>query len=125
VRSLVLATAGVWAGHLRHGDPVLARRLEAGAVLSHPLVIGELAMGQLRHRETILGALRALPAAVAASDDEVFEFIERQELHGRSLGYVDAHLLAAARLTPKARLWSRDARVREAAASIGKAFDAL
>ena len=77
MRSLILATAGIWAGHLRDGDPVLMRRLEAGTVLSHPLVIGELAMGRLRHRQTVLDALRALPTAIVASDDEVFEFIER------------------------------------------------
>ncbi len=125
MRSLVLATASVWAGHLRHGDPVLARRLEAGTVLSHPLVIGELAMGQIRHREMILESLRALPGAVTASDEEVYDFIEREGLHGQSLGYVDAHLLAATRLTPRARLWSRDARVREVATRMGAAFDAL
>ncbi|MGZ6013626.1 MAG: VapC toxin family PIN domain ribonuclease [Caulobacteraceae bacterium] len=125
MRSLVLATAAIWAGHLRHGDPVLARRLEAGTVLSHPLVIGEVAMGRLRHREMILESLRALPAAVTASDNEVFDFIERERLYGQSLGYVDAHLLAAARLTPRARLWSRDARVREVAERMGTAFEAL
>jgi hypothetical protein len=125
LRSLVIATAGIWAGHLRHGDPVLARRLEAGTVLSHPLVVGELAMGRLRHRDMVLDSLRALPTAVTASDDEVIDFIEREGLHGQSLGYVDAHLLAAARLTPRARLWSRDARVREVASRMGTAFDAL
>lgn len=125
MRSLILATASIWAGHLRHGDPVLARRLEAGTVLSHPLVIGELAMGHIRHRQMILESLRALPAAVTASDEEVFDFIEREGLHGQSLGYVDAHLLAATRLTPRARLWSRDARLREVATRMGAAFDAL
>jgi hypothetical protein len=122
---LILATAGIWAGHLRHGDPMLARRLEAGTVLCHPLVIGELAMGQIRHREMILESLRALPTAVTASDEEVFDFIEREGLHGQSLGYVDAHLLAATRLTPRARLWSRDARVHEVATRLGAAFDAV
>jgi hypothetical protein len=125
VRSLILATASIWAGHLRHGDPVLARRLEAGTLLSHPLVVGELAMGTMRHREMILESMRALPAAVTASDEEVCDFIEREKLFGQNLGYVDAHLLAAARLTPRARLWSRDARVREFAERMGTAFDAL
>ena len=123
--SMLLVTAGVWAGFLRDGDPVLQRRLEAGGVLSHPLVIGELAMGRLRHRERVLTALRALPGAVTATDDEVFEFIERESLHGKSVGYVDAHLLAAARLTPKTRLWTHDARVRELAARMGTAFAVL
>jgi hypothetical protein len=125
VASLILATASIWIGHLRHGEPVLAKRLEAGEVLSHPLVIGELAMGFLRQRETVLDALNALPNALAATDGEVFEFIEREGLHGLCLSFADAHLLAATRLTPKARLWTRDARVRELAARMGAAFEVM
>ena len=34
-----------------------------------------------------------------AADDEVLRFIDGQALFGRGIGYVDAHLLAAARLT--------------------------
>jgi predicted nucleic acid-binding protein len=123
--SRILVTAGIWASYLRDGDPVLVRALAAGAVLSHPMVIGELAMGRLRQRERVLGALRALPPAVVATDEEVYEFIEREGLHGQSVGYVDAHMLAAARLTPQTRLWTRDARVRELAARMGAAFEAL
>lgn len=105
---MILAAASVWAGHLRCGDPELARRLDAGEVLSHPLVIGELAMGRLRQRDVVLGALHALPGAIVASDLEVRDFIEREALHGLGLAYADAHLLAAVRLTPYARLWTHD-----------------
>ena len=64
---MILAAACVWAGHLRTGDPELARRLDDGMVLSHPLVIGELAMSGLRRRDMVLGALHALPGAIVAS----------------------------------------------------------
>ena len=40
-------------------------------------------------------------------------------LWGRGIGFLDAHLLAAARLTPGTRLWTRDRRLRE----IAVAFD--
>lgn len=33
--------------------------------------------------------------------------IEAHRLHGVGIGYVDAQLLAATRLTPEARLWTR------------------
>jgi predicted nucleic acid-binding protein len=112
---MILAAASVWAGHLRCGDPDLARRLEAGEVLSHPLVIGELAMSSLRRRDAVLGALHALPGAIVASDVEVCDFIEREALHGLGLSYLDAHLLAAVRLTPYARLWTHDPKVAEIA----------
>jgi hypothetical protein len=53
----------------------------------------------------------------------VLSLIDRQRLHRRGIGYVDAHLLAAGRLTPGARLWTRDRRLAGAAADLGIGFD--
>jgi hypothetical protein len=36
--------------------------------------------------------------------------IEQEALYGMGVGYIDAHLLAAARLTPGAMIWTRDRR---------------
>jgi hypothetical protein len=118
---MILVDTSVWVEHFRRGEPVLARRLQAGEVLSHPLVIGEVAMGNLQDRATLLRSLSALPPAVVATDDEVLAFIEREELHGLGIGYVDAHLLAATRLSPDARLWTRDRRLGDLAARMGLA----
>jgi predicted nucleic acid-binding protein len=87
-------------------------------VLGHPFVIGELALGNLRQRDVLLGAMRQLPRPVVASDEEVLGFIVAARLFGSGIGYVDAHLLAAARLTPKAALWTRDRRLRAVAAQL-------
>ena len=121
---MILAAACVWAGHLRCGDPQLARRLEDGQVLSHPLVIGELAMSPLRRRDMVLGTLHALPSATVATDIEVCDFVERERLFGLGLSYADAHLLTAARLTPGCRLWTHDPKVREVALRMKTAFAA-
>ena len=88
-------------------------------VLGHPWVAGEVALGRLHHRADVLGLLRRLPQAEVASDHELALLIEDHELFGRGLGYVDAQLLAAARLTPPARLWTRDTRLDAAAARLG------
>jgi hypothetical protein len=120
--SLILAAPDVWALHLRCGEPVLARRLEAGLVLIHPMVVGALAVERLHRRHEVLGALCALPPAVVASDCEVLDFIEREDLVGAGVGYVDAHLLAATRLTPNARLWTLDPQVTQIAGRMGTAF---
>ncbi|MDP3746457.1 MAG: type II toxin-antitoxin system VapC family toxin [Phenylobacterium sp.] len=119
---MILVDTSVWVDHLRSGDPDLAGRLETGEVLSHPFVIGELALGNLAQRATVLEALRNLPQATPASDDEVLGFIEAEALHGLGVGYVDAHLLASARLTRDARLWTRDRRLQEIAARLGVAW---
>jgi predicted nucleic acid-binding protein len=121
---VILAATSVWAGHLRCGDPELARRLDDGLVLTHPLVIGELATSALRRRDIVLGALHALPGAIVASDREVCDFIEREALFGLGLSYTDAHLLAATRLTPGCRLWTHDPKVRDIALRMRTAFAA-
>jgi predicted nucleic acid-binding protein len=108
----------VWVEHLRHGLPRLATLLQAGEVLIHPWVIGELACGNLRKRSQVLELLQGLPAVTVASDAEVLLLIERDRLMGRGIGYVDAHLLASARLS-HCRLWTQDRRLAAVALEQG------
>jgi predicted nucleic acid-binding protein len=82
----------------------MAALLEAGEIAIHPHVIGEIALGSLRNRAGILDSLRALPRVMMPDEEEVLSLIEQRQLFGASIGYVDAHLLASALLTPDARL---------------------
>lgn len=119
---MILVDTSVWVDHLRVGVVALADQLEAGMVLAHPFVIGELALGNLRQRETVLHALSELPRANVATDTEVLQFIDRNALGGRGIGYVDVHLLASTRLTPGTELWTTDRRLGGVAADMGIAF---
>lgn len=105
---MILVDTSVWVDHLRANDEALAKLLNVGAVLVHPFVTGELALGNLRRREVVLTALSDLPQADVATDAEVLTFIDRYRLFGRGIGFVDVHLLAAARLAAGARLWTKD-----------------
>ena len=116
---MILVDTSVWVDHLRRGDPALQARLEAGEVLGHPFVAGELALGNLADRETLLRDLDRLPQALVATTAEVRALVAGERLCGRGLGYIDATLLASARLTPDARLWTRDRRLADAAARLG------
>jgi len=116
---VILADTSVWIEHFRAGQPELAALLEAGTVLMHPFVLGELACGNLGDRAEILELLGRLPFAPVAADAEVLAFIERRGLMGRGIGYVDAHLLAAAALAGDARLWTLDRRLAALAAELG------
>ena len=118
---MILVDTSVWVDHLRAGDAGLTDLLNAGLVLTHPFVIGEIALGHLNRRAEILGALGALPKAVVASDAEVLILIDRERLQGRGIGYADAHILAAVRLTPGSSLWTRDRRLRVVAEALGNA----
>lgn len=117
----MLADSSIWIDHIRQPNELLARALRARAVLLHPLVIGEIAMGSIASRSAVLASLTALPTAVRADDFEVLDFVERHRLFGTGLGLIDAHLLASALLTPGAGLWTRDRRLREAAERLGVA----
>ncbi|SLN62987.1 Ribonuclease VapC32 [Roseivivax jejudonensis] len=116
---MILADTSVWIDHLRHGDPDLARHLDAGEVACHPLVVAELALGTLRARDEILGLLDGLPALPLATVAEVRAMIEARRLMSRGIGYVDAGLVASCLLTPGTTLWSRDRRLAAVADQLG------
>jgi predicted nucleic acid-binding protein len=122
---VILADTSIWIDHLRSSEEKLAKLLTAGAVLAHPFVIGEIALGGLRQRDRVLEELHRLPAARIATDAEVLRFIEAHALFGRGIGYVDAHLLAAVRLSAGATLWTRDKRLRDAARALALAANEL
>jgi predicted nucleic acid-binding protein len=119
---VILVDTSVWIDHLNAKETRLQQLLDADLVLVHPFVIGELALGNLRRRDLVLDSLQELPQATVASDPEVLRLINRQTLFGRGIGYIDAHLLAAVRLTAEAALWTRDRRLRAAAGQMGVAL---
>ena len=118
---MILVDSSVWINHLRTADERLTILLDAGEVLGHPFVLGELALGHLYPRDAALKDLRDLPQAVLADDELVLDLINRVPLFGRGVGYVDAHLLASVRLTLEAKLWTDDASLRSVAAELGLA----
>ena len=117
---MILVDTSVWVEHLRGGLPPLKAALEASEVVMHPWVVGELACGHLHQRAQLLDLLQGLPAATVASASEVLLLIEQEQLMGRGIGYVDAHLLASARLTG-CWLWTKDRRLGALAKDLGVA----
>jgi predicted nucleic acid-binding protein len=91
--------------------------LNAGKVVCHPFVIGELACGNLKNRSEILTLLQVLPPANEAAHEEVMEFIEEAKLQGKGLGYIDIHLLASALLS-NVSLWTLNRKLDKSAADL-------
>jgi predicted nucleic acid-binding protein len=104
---MVLVDTSVWIDHLRKADRQLQDLLRAAEVLTHSLVIGELACGNLGKRPSTLALFRSLPRAKEAAHEEAMDFIEQHALHGSGVGIVDVHLLASCFLT-HVPLWTRD-----------------
>jgi predicted nucleic acid-binding protein len=116
---VILADTSIWIDHFRHSDAELRRVIEEDTLLCHPFVIGELALGSLRDRATVLAFLAAQRRAAVATHDEIMTMIERHGLFSMGIGYADAHLLASVLLDRGSALWTRDKRLRAAAEKAG------
>jgi hypothetical protein len=116
---MLLADTSVWIDHFRSADQALIRELENNAIAMHPFVAGELALGPLPNRKKVLAYLDHLPQLRAASQAEIRQMIEARSLHNRSIGLIDAHLLASVLINPGTQLWTRDASLKKTAAKFG------
>jgi predicted nucleic acid-binding protein len=120
---MVLADTSIWIDHFRRNDARLAQFLDQGNVAMHPFVIGELLLGHVPKIAEMMDDLNKLPRAMVASSDEVLKFISSRKLPGSGVGYVDAHLLAAAALVPGTFVWTRDKRLLAAAQRLSLAAE--
>jgi predicted nucleic acid-binding protein len=120
---MILVDTSIWIDHLHRSEAALSGLLNDAQVCTHPMIIGELALGSLRDRQTILGLLSDLPSTPLATHAELLSFVESHVLYGIGLTLVDAHILAALRLSSPDRLWTRDRRLRLAAEQLGVSAD--
>ena len=118
VVEVILADSSVWIDHLRRGNAALVRALQAGSIVVHPFVIGELACGSMRRRSEVLAELGRMPRIAAVEHEEVMALVEGHRLAGTGIGWIDAHLMAAA-VIARAELWTLDRSLRDAWSRIG------
>src|SRR4051794_5860253 len=117
---MILVDTSRWIDHGRRADRQLVEWLTEGQVLGHPFVQGELACGMMPRRAEVLALFEQLPAATVLSHQEMLHFVERHQLMGRGLGWIDLHLLAST-LVSRATLATRDRRLARAAGTLGVA----
>jgi len=103
----VIVDTSVWIDHLKKSVEELSVLLEEGKVLSHSWVIGELATGQMRNRNAVLGNMKLLPQAKEATLEELLDLVEEEKLYGRGLSLTDVQILASALLS-EAKILTRD-----------------
>ena len=118
---MYLVDTSVWIDHLRASDPQLVDALGQQLVLGHPFIAGELALGSLKNRATIIAMLKNLPSVTRADDNEVLRMIEDRKLFARGLGLIDAHLLAAALIEGDVQIWTKDKRFQTIATELNVA----
>lgn len=94
----------------------LGHLLEQGQAAGHELVFGELLIGSRpgHDRTQWLDAMTQLAWLPTVPHARVVALVRAQDLAGHGLGWIDAHLLAAA-LAARCRLWTADEALAEAA----------
>ena len=117
---MILADTTIWIDFLAGRPSSLALRslLAANRVVCHPAVRGEIALGSIARRDEVLRLLAQLPRAPVIGDDEVFALIETRRLSALGIGWIDAHLLAAA-MAGRHVMWTGDKRLARVAARLG------
>lgn len=119
---MILVDTSVWVDHLHNNNAELSKLLSQNEVCIHPWIIGELACGNLKNRAQLLELLGALTASPVVEHDEVLFMIERYELMGRGIGYIDAHLLASTMLGKATLLWTLDKTLMQIAGELNLAY---
>ncbi|MGE3888811.1 MAG: type II toxin-antitoxin system VapC family toxin [Vicinamibacterales bacterium] len=106
----VLVDTSVWIRFLANKAPFageLDRLLADDAVAGHEFVYGELLVGDRGGRQKLLSSYDRMEQIPAVPHGDVVAFVRARKIHGRGIGWIDAHLLASA-LVAGVRLWTAD-----------------
>lgn len=120
---MILIDTSVWIDHLRSPLPEVNRLIDNDRVLMHPMVIGELACGNMVDRGRTMTKLTRFPDILESSHGEVLALIESQTLMGTGIGYIDAHLICSVLNEPGTSIWTEDSRLKKVARRLGLAYE--
>jgi predicted nucleic acid-binding protein len=122
---IVLVDTSVWIRFLSNRAPYAAELdglLSRDEVSGHDFVYGELLVGDRGGRGLLLANYEQMHQAPLVPHREVVAFVRERRLHGRGVGWIDAHLLASA-LVGRLKLWTVDPRLAAMAKELGISYD--
>ena len=122
---IVLVDTSVWIRFLSNRAPhaiELDRLLSRDEVSGHDFVYGELLIGDGGGRRQLLEDYQQMHQAPVVPHSDIVAFVRDRRLHGRGVGWVDAHLLASA-LVGRLQLWTADTRLATLAEELGIAYN--
>ena len=122
---IVLVDTSVWIRFLSNRAPYAAELdglLSRDEVSGHDFVYGELLIGDRGGRGLLLANYEQMHQAPLVPHREVVAFVRERRLHGRGVGWIDAHLLASA-LVGRLKLWTVDPRLAAMAKELGISYD--
>ena len=95
---MTLIDTSSWVNHFRASDSTIATLIKKGLAGTHPFVVGELAVGNLKSRAETIDSFSLLPQLSLADAEEVHYLLATRRLWGKGLGWIDLHLLTATKL---------------------------
>jgi predicted nucleic acid-binding protein len=122
---IVLVDTSVWIRFLSNRAPYAAALdglLSRDEVSGHELVYGELLVGDKGGRKQLLANYAQMHQAPVVPHGDVVEFVRDRRLHGRGIGWIDAHLLASS-LVGRLTLWTTDPRLAAIASDLGVGYE--
>jgi predicted nucleic acid-binding protein len=122
---IVLVDTSVWIRFLSNRAPYAAELdglLSRDEVSGHDFVYGELLIGERGGRRLLLANYEQMHQAPLVPHRELVAFVLGRRLHGRGVGWIDAHLLASA-LVGRLKLWTVDPRLAAMAKELGISYD--
>lgn len=120
----VLVDTSVWIRFLSNRAPFaieLDSLLSRDEVCGHHFVYGELLIGDKGGRHKLLANYELMDQAPTVPHADVVTFVRDRKLHGRGIGWIDAHLLASA-LVGRLHLWTTDPALATLAKELGIAY---
>lgn len=118
---IVLVDTSVWIRFLTNREPYAAELdslLGRDEVSGHDFVYGELLIGDKGGRRQLLTDYEHMHQAPVVPHGDVVVFVRERQLHGRGIGWIDAHLLASA-LVGRLRFWTIDPALEMLAKDLG------
>ena len=121
----VLVDTSVWIRFLSNRTPYASNLddlLSRDEVAGHDFVYGELLIGDKGGRRVLLSDYERMDQAPVVPHSDVVAFVRDRKLHGRGIGWIDAHLLASA-LVARLELWTTDPPLATVAKELGISYE--
>jgi predicted nucleic acid-binding protein len=121
---MILVDTSVWIRFLASRMPHAAeldRILDRDEAAGHDLIYGELLIGDPGGRAELLKLYDLMHRVSNVPHADVVAFVRIHKLHGRGIGWIDAHLLATA-LVANLPFWTADERLARLASELGVGY---
>jgi len=119
----ILIDSSVWINHFKKTNDKLTELLKKGIIRTHPLIIGEIALGTIKNRTFTLETLNQIKQVNQVTHPDVMTFIEKEKLYGQGCGITDITILASTLITPNTELWTIDKKLFALAKRFKIAFE--